>query len=94
MGVSNVYDFFASQNPKLVYSFESLPLKPMQGNGGVYLTMLVSFRYMEWSLSLVRNCVEIVSALISESALDKKNNPKFHMEKSISTTKSNYYNNI
>jgi hypothetical protein len=40
---SNVHDFFPSQNSKLVYSFESLSLKPMQGNGVVYLTVLAPF---------------------------------------------------
>ena len=38
---SSVYDFFPSQISKLVYSFESLSLKPIHGNKAVYLTMLV-----------------------------------------------------
>ena len=39
----NVYDFiFIFQNWKLVYSFESLSLKPIQGNGVVYLIVLAS----------------------------------------------------
>ena len=37
------YDFFPSQNLKLVYSFESLSLKSMQGNGVVYLAVLVPY---------------------------------------------------
>ena len=37
---SNFCDFFPSQKPMLVYSFESLSLKAMQGNGVVYLTVL------------------------------------------------------
>ena len=39
-----------SQNSKLVYSFEPLSLKPMQGKGVVYLTVLVPLNdeYDEW----------------------------------------------
>ena len=38
MCFSNVYD--STQNSKLVHSFQSLSLKPMQGNEVEYLTML------------------------------------------------------
>ena len=40
MCFSNVCDFFPSQNSKLVHSFESLTLKPMQGDEVVYLPVL------------------------------------------------------
>ena len=35
---------FPSQNSKLVYSFESLSLKPMQGSGVAYLSCLCPYR--------------------------------------------------
>ena len=62
MCFSNVYDIFPSQNSKLVYSLESLSLKPMQGNEVVYSTALapltlnperqrmIAFRSMQSSL--------------------------------------------
>lgn len=49
--------FFPSQNVKLVYSFELLSIKPMKGNGVVYLTMLVPMytyylQARKWIMSL------------------------------------------
>ena len=38
---SSVFNFFPSQNSKLVYTFETLSFKLMQGNGVVYFTVLV-----------------------------------------------------
>ena len=35
-----MFIIFSSHNSKLIYSFETLSLKPMQGNGVVYLTVL------------------------------------------------------
>ena len=40
--VSQMFINFFSQNSKLVCSFVSLSLKPLEGNGVVYLTVLVS----------------------------------------------------
>ena len=38
--IFKIFMNFPSQDLKIVYSFESLSLKPMQGNGVTYLTML------------------------------------------------------
>jgi hypothetical protein len=40
MCFSSIHKFFPSQNWKLIYSFESLSLKPMHDNGIAYLTVL------------------------------------------------------
>lgn len=82
-----MFMIFPSQNAKLIYSVESLSLEPMQDVGVVYLTVVTPFEYMEWSWSLVRNCVDIICASSSEH-VHFTTHPKFHMERSKYTTNS------
>ena len=58
---------FPSQNPKLVYSFESLSLKPMLGNEVVYLTVLAPWdlaRLYVWLELVPTSLIGIFSVLI------------------------------